>query len=79
MKLDPTYVITNYQSLRNEVARDDEYSPTTSDKLQMTEKQYIAYKELVFGAVGRGVSETDNPIMRFDGLEIVVHTPPLAK
>lgn len=73
MRLDPTFIIKNFQSLRNEVALDDEYSPHASDKLEVSQEQYDAYTALFPDGL-RGVSKP-----MFDGLEIVVHTPPLAK
>lgn len=78
MKLPADFVLTNYQTLRNEIARNDEYNPRDEGTLEMSEEQYIAYKELVWRDRPDRPELNSDPIMAFDGMKIVIPSRPVA-
>lgn len=63
MKLPPTYELTSLSDLRRIV----EQLPGDREELEMTEPQYLKYKELVY---------SDNAICYFSGSKITLPSKP---
>ncbi len=73
MKLPPDYQVTSLDDLRTQV-NDRINIATEGNGLEMSKEQYLRYKELVWRRI-----QQEDPIRRFDGMEIVLSTPEATK